>query len=332
MVNEGGVTEHERDHRPERTRELVLESLKASKAPLSGEALGRTIGISRVAVWKAIQSLIRAGYSVESARDGYRLLETPADSLLPWEFSDYAGTVRHWDETDSTMNRAREAALSGAKDGTVILAERQSAGRGTSSRAWESPRGGLFFTLITKPSLHVTEAHREVLRMQCALADSLATRAAVETGVFWPNDVAVRARTADRWGKAAGVLSEYLVTGASVEYLSLGVGVNTGDAPSTPGAASVAVPRSALLRDALAAPRDPTDELVRRWNALCPLVGTRVSYRAGPHPPAVRGTSDATGVFLGADDRGYARISTEDGGERAFPPGSITLIDKGRNS
>ena len=313
-----------------RTRSRVLEALKAAANPLSGEELGEAIGVSRVAVWKAIQALTRFGYRIDSAHGGYRLVESPKDALYPWEFSEYPGTIRRWDETDSTMNRAREAALEGARSGTVVLAERQSAGRGTKARTWESPAGGLFFTVITRPTTHVTEIHREVLRMQCALAESLASRAASRAGVLWPNDVAVRSGAESPWEKAAGVLAEYLVTGSSVEYLALGVGVNTGTRPSIPGAASVSASRADILRDALAPSRESPGELVKRWNALCPLVGKPVDYSLAPGAETASAEGARTGVFLGTDYRGFARIADTDGEERSFPPGMISLLNKGR--
>lgn len=332
MVNEAIRADGLQATRTERTRTLILDSLKAAASPLSGEALGEAIGVSRVAIWKAIKSLIESGYRIESAHGGYRLVESPKDALYPWEFSDYPGTIRHWDETDSTMNRAREAALSGAKSGTVVLAERQSAGRGTSSKTWESPEGGLFFTLISRPTLHVTEVHQEVLRMQCAVAESLASRASVNAGVLWPNDVAVRATDGGAWNKAAGILAEYLVTGTSIEYLGLGVGVNTGKRPSVRESASVAVSRSDLLRDVLASPREGIDVLIQRWNALCPLVGKPIEYSFAPRGEAHSRKSAQKGVFLGTDERGSARIATDEGGERLFPPGIISLYNKGRNT
>jgi BirA family biotin operon repressor/biotin-[acetyl-CoA-carboxylase] ligase len=304
------------------TRSRVLAILRNQDAAVSGETMAEALGVSRVAVWKAVKSLNEAGYLVSSSPDGYHLAEDMADSLAPWEFGNKEFLVRHYDEIGSTMDKAREEALSGCEDGLVVLAERQTDGRGTGEKKWVSPSGGLFFTMVLRPRLESAWAHRLVLRAQLAMIDAIGKVSGLETFPGWPNDILLSG------SKAGGILAETLSSGNRMTFFDLGIGINTGSAPA-PNGISIPAGRKELLDAFLSAfraaesefePFGLDDKLVRSWNARCPVVGKTVEF--------VARANAESGRFLGIDAAGWAIIERNDETIHC-PPGSITLRNKG---
>jgi BirA family transcriptional regulator, biotin operon repressor / biotin---[acetyl-CoA-carboxylase] ligase len=307
------------------TRSKLLDLLRNTGKPLSGEVIARMLGISRVAVWKQIQALNTLGYIVESSPSGYRLVTDNPDSLDPCEFGTDATRFRHLAETDSTMNQALEAALAGAESGYVVAADRQIAGRGTGSKQWDSPDGGLFFTIVTRPRMHPFHAHRQVLAAQCAMVSAIETVSGTKASVAWPNDIL-------NTGKAGGILAETFSSGNEVKFLNLGIGVNLGSDPAGSlhsGTSTIHSSRTALLSAFLAAfpaiaheGETGGDSLVHRWNSLCPQLGRTVAFRTDQNDSPV-----FHGTFRGTDRAGNALVDNS-----SFLPGSIHIIDKGMNT
>lgn len=312
------------------TRSRILDILKNSAIPVSGEAAANALGISRVAVWKAVRSLVEAGYPIQSSPSGYLLADDDGDRLLPCEFGDEEARFRHWENTDSTMNRAREAALAGAADGLVITAGRQSAGRGTGEKAWESPEGSLLFTLISRPRLDAADIHRQVLAAQCAAVRAIRSVTGRDAIPAWPNDLLVKTDQDHSWGKAGGLLAEAFVSGNAVSFINVGIGINTGSSPAVSGSASISAGRRALLAEFLAETARMTPDspdLVPLWNSLAPAAGRPVTFiRRGSAGPE-------TGIFRGVDRSGWAVIAphgdAEDSFGYHFPPGTISIQNKG---
>lgn len=308
------------------TRARIIEILRNSSNPVSGEMIAGMLGISRVAVWKSIKSLNGNGYSIGSSSLGYRLLEDLNSGLFPWEFGKDESRFRHLEKTDSTMNRAREEALAGGADGLVITAEAQLKGRGTGAKKWESATGGLFFTLLTRPAINAAYSCRQVVRAQCAMARSIKELAGIEATILWPNDIFTEQ------GKIGGILCETLSSGNTVLYSNLGIGINTGNKPETKGTASVEVNRKDLLRYFLREFEKmdcESAELVSLWNSLSPLTGKTVNYCKNAGGPVTKG------IFRGIDTAGWAMIDSLETGNNTstnhYPPGSATLFNKGKN-
>lgn len=343
------------------SRGLILGILRNERTPVSGETIAARIGVSRVAVWKSIQKLNEDGYRIASSPAGYLLEQDLPDSLYPWEFGMTGGSFRYREVTDSTMNRAREAALSGAKAGSVETAGSQTAGRGTGSRPWRSAPGNLLFTLVTRPDLDAYRLHRQVIAAQCAAARAIRSVTGKPAWTAWPNDIL--APTGDgHAGKAGGILAETLVTGNSLAFVNLGIGINTGSLPPVEGTAAIRSGRRELLAAFLAemGRLDAGEsDLVGLWESLCPAVGRIVQWRpnvtaqrpaqTGAAPASPGGDTEAgdrcdrpvlSGIFTGLDGAGWAVIVPEDSdfAHAAVPdipsrfhfyPGSISLIHKG---
>jgi len=123
-------------------------------------------------------------------------------------------------EVSSTNEWVKELARFGAEEGTVAIAETQTAGHGRLNRAWFSPVGGLWFSVVLRPKLHVAEAAKVVFAAGLAVADVLREKYDLPVETKWPNDVLVKGR------KICGILAEMSSKGKTVNFVAVGVGVN----------------------------------------------------------------------------------------------------------
>ncbi|WP_229684808.1 biotin--[acetyl-CoA-carboxylase] ligase [Deinococcus roseus] len=185
----------------------------------SGEAMAERFGVTRVAVWKQIQRLQNEGYPVVSEKPkGYRLLPgTPTPAALQAHLKGSFGQQYHYFGTvASTQDVARQLADAGAPHGTVVLAEKQTQGRGRRGKVWSTPLGsGLYFTVVLKPQLALSELSL------LPLMAGVAVREACGVGLLkWPNDLITEK------GKMAGLLLEADVRGEEVHHVLLGIGIN----------------------------------------------------------------------------------------------------------
>jgi len=123
-------------------------------------------------------------------------------------------------EVGSTNEWAKELAMYGAQEGTVVIAETQTRGRGRLGREWFSPNGGLWFSLILRPKLHPVEAAKLTFVAGLAVAKVLHEMFGLMVETKWPNDVLVNGK------KICGILTEMNTTGEKVNFVVVGVGVN----------------------------------------------------------------------------------------------------------
>jgi len=232
------------------TRRAVLDALTAG--PVTGPDLADRLGVSRAAVWKQIEALRAAGFGVAGGSDGYRVTAVPEYGAAAVEYGlDAPFAVEYHAELDSTNRRAKDLAAEGCAD-LVVLAARQTGGRGRLDREWTSPPGGIWMSLLLRPSL--PPARVPLLTLATAVAVTRAAReAGVDARIKWPNDVVVPAAESGvglagddgadgpEYRKLAGVLTEMRGEADRVAWVVLGIGVNANldpaDLPS--GATSV---------------------------------------------------------------------------------------------
>jgi BirA family transcriptional regulator, biotin operon repressor / biotin---[acetyl-CoA-carboxylase] ligase len=200
-------------------RAAILGFLRNSEREISGEVLGKELGISRVSIWKHIVSLRQAGYIIEASPQGYRLLSSP-DLLLDCEFPELEKKLYHFHTIGSTMDAARDLIENGAGEGTIVVAESQSNGRGRLGREWFSPQGGIYFTLILKPQIAPAYAPRLNLMASVAVAKTLRRLLGLDVRLKWPNDVLIEGR------KVCGILAEMKAEVDALKYVTIGVGIN----------------------------------------------------------------------------------------------------------
>ena len=197
----------------------ILKALRECSDYLSGEILSEQLGISRVSIWKHIRSLKKDGYVIGASPRGYRLVSSP-DLLLPYEFPDLEQRIHYFPEIGSTMDAARELARKGAGEGTIVIAEAQAHGRGRLSREWLSPKGGIYFTLILRPSINPAYAPRINLMASVAVAATIRKLFGLKAELKWPNDVLIEGR------KVCGILAEMDAEMDVVNFVNVGIGIN----------------------------------------------------------------------------------------------------------
>ncbi len=194
------------------------------KHRLSGEALASIFGVSRVAIWKMVQSLTAQGFDISTNADGYMC----ADDY--YDLSSVNGySLRYHFETTTTM----DAAIDFDKEAScLVLAETQSRGRGRRDRIWLSSRGGLYFTIVSADKIPSALLYRAIFAMTLAIASSI-HEYHIAAKVKWPNDVLVEDR------KIAGVLARFDGDSDTLETLSIGAGVNLNNSALPPAAVSL---------------------------------------------------------------------------------------------
>ncbi|MCR5459087.1 MAG: biotin--[acetyl-CoA-carboxylase] ligase [Acetatifactor sp.] len=231
----------------------IITLLRQRGTYVSGQELCERYGVSRTAVWKAMEQLKKDGYQIEAVKNrGYLLREDARGVFGRTEIesrrkSKWVGqTLVFYDQTDSTNMQAKRLAEEGAPDGTVVVADCQSAGRGRRGRAWTSPPGtNLYFTLLLRPRITPDKASMLTLVMalavakgihktlqpcvQCQAKDTAGKPAsekhgadATAVGIKWPNDIVIDGR------KVCGILTELSLSVEQdcIDYLVIGTGIN----------------------------------------------------------------------------------------------------------
>ena len=206
----------------------LLAMLRGVSDLVSGEQLSRALGISRTAVWKQIASLRTSGFVIEAVPSrGYRLLAEPeqfaAAALKPLlQCCQIMGRqITCFSEAGSTNSEAFRLAESGAPEGTVVLADRQTAGKGRMGRRWESPPAvNLYCSIVLRPGLPPYEAPQLTFLSAVAVARTIKVITGLQPAIKWPNDLLINGC------KVAGLLNEMQAETDRVGFVILGIGVN----------------------------------------------------------------------------------------------------------
>ena len=319
------------------SRETVYQALAEQEGRfLSGQELSRRLGISRAAVWKAVETLRREGCDVEARTGlGYRLC--PGDRLDRLSVERYLSALReNWQvlsEVDSTNTACKRLAAEGAADGAVVIADMQTAGRGRRGRSFASPRGkGLYLSALWRP-----EAAAEALLPVTALAAVAACRAVdrlcdAGLAIKWPNDLVLGSR------KLGGILTEMSLEGESghVEYVIVGIGINCRQQPEdfAPELSDIAVSldmavAQSVRRAALAAAlMEELDRLRREilfrpelwleeYRRRCLTVGRRVKL--------VRNGQSTEAEAVAVDGAYGLTVRYDDGTEETLRSGEVSV-------
>ena len=204
----------------------ILEILEKKGSYVSGEEISKEIGISRAAIWKHIKKLRELGYEIESkTNEGYKLIKSP-EKQIEFELERLLDTkiigkkILFFEEVDSTNNKAKQIALE-EKEGTVVISEMQTSGRGRRGREWYSPKGGIYVTFILKPNVSPEKASQLTLVSSLALVETLnAINNNLNAKIKWPNDVLVSGK------KISGILTELSSDMEKINYIVVGVGIN----------------------------------------------------------------------------------------------------------
>lgn len=322
-------------------REELLARLLAAADFVSGAELSGALGVSRCAVWKHIEALRDEGYEIAgSPRRGYRLLKVP-DALYPPLFSPlvrgkFGQPYHFYPVVSSTNDVAKELARQGAPEGTLVVAEEQTGGRGRLGRAWHSPPGGLWFSLILRPPVSPAATQSLPVLLSLAVTDGVAAFLLPSVEVKWPNDIVYQGK------KVGGILVELGAEAEAVHFVVAGIGLNVNitsfpaplekTATSLQKIAGKALSRPQLLSAILAA----AERYYSRWcregfapfredyeHRLC-LLGREVEICCGG--------SITRGTVAGVDAEGRLVLVSPDGTKQRFVGGEVTFKQKPRQT
>ena len=208
-------------------KEEILRLLRSTDGYISGQELCNRFGVSRTAVWKAINQLKEAGYEIEAQQNkGYRLMAAPdlmteaeIKSLMHTEW--VAKEVLYFDTIDSTNTKAQELAEKGYPSGTLVVADKQESGKGRRGRSWVSPSGtGIFMTLMIKPDINPNNASMLTLVAALAVAKAITSVTGEEAMIKWPNDIVINSK------KVCGILTEMNAQFDYINHIVVGIGIN----------------------------------------------------------------------------------------------------------
>lgn len=302
----------------------IIEILKENKESfVSGEDLSVDLKVSRTAVWKHIQNLKELGYEIVAQPHlGYQLLSVP-DKLLPDEIDYKLKTkflgrkVFSYVSTESTNDIAYTLAEQSAPEGTMIISEKQTSGRGRLGRNWASPaKSGLYFSLVLRPNISPNEAGRVTLMASIAIAKTLREKYHLDALIKWPNDVYVGKE------KICGILTEMNAEIDRINFIILGIGINVNTDPSKlpknstsiKSKAKKAINRVELLKelllelekDYIKVKNLKFKEIIEAWRNLSMTLGNRVKIKL--RKQNIEGQAmdiDDSGALIVRDDFGF---------------------------
>jgi BirA family transcriptional regulator, biotin operon repressor / biotin---[acetyl-CoA-carboxylase] ligase len=320
-------------------KDNILKLFKNNNSTfISGEKISRDLGVSRTAIWKCINQLKELGYQFESSsKKGYRLVSSP-DILTPEEIIPRLNTnflgrnLIHFDTIDSTNIKAKELAALGEKDGTVIISEEQTSGRGRLGRQWVSPKNkGIWMSIILKPEINPIFASRVTL-----IAAAAVYRAAMQSGIKslikWPNDIVINNK------KVCGILTEMSAELNKIHYLVIGIGINVNteeiDFPEElkASATSLKIEKGiAIDRKALAADILNNFELLYNEFLVDHSINTSVqicrenSVLIGKEVKIINGGTELKAKALDINDDGELIVEREDGKVEVVFSGEVSI-------
>ncbi|HSW64889.1 MAG TPA: biotin--[acetyl-CoA-carboxylase] ligase [Dissulfurispiraceae bacterium] len=206
----------------------VLTLLKGRTTFVSGTEIATACGITRAAVWKRISRLRKEGYSIEAfPAKGYRLSGAPEFSVkealrsLGQLKTFSADKISFYPALASTNSTAVELAGAGCPDGTVVVADVQSSGRGRMARTWNSPPGvNIYMSIILRPTIAMRDAGVLTLLTGVACANALHHCSRCEISLKWPNDLLIGTC------KVGGILTELRADPDRIQFAVIGIGIN----------------------------------------------------------------------------------------------------------
>lgn len=319
-------------------RNSLLQAFAASGSNyISGAALAEQLGVSRNAVWKAVKALESEGYIIESVTaKGYRLSKDSnhlSEQLIASRLgsSGLGGNIIVLDETDSTNNYAKELASKNAPHGTVVVADRQTAGKGRLGRTFVSHKGkGLYMSVILRPDFDISAAPLITSAAAVAAAEAVEQLCGSDVRIKWVNDLYMNGR------KICGILTEASMDMEmrSLESAVIGIGINvrkTGDSFDEELSR-----RATSIEDETGASVDRNELCAAIVSCLDKRLGTiedrsylgeyrRRELLTGNIITANIGNETFTGKAVGIDDNANLVVETENGAVRALSSGEANL-------
>lgn len=318
-------------------KERVLERLLNSSDFISGQELAKSLNVSRNAVWKAVKSLESDGYSVEAVNNkGYKInsdcnILSEAVILKNLETVSYGRNLIVLSEVDSTNNYAKNLAVNGASDGTVVISDYQTAGKGRMGRSFFSPqKTGIYMSIVIRPDIDMLSAQLITSCVAAATATAIENLCSADVKIKWVNDLYINER------KICGILTEASMSfeEKKLDYAVVGIGINVGTTESFPPE----------LKSIVTSIEDETGQKVNR-NLLCAEILNcfekymsnlesrefmteyrRRSFIVGKKTAVSRNGKECVGIAVGIDDNANLIVRFENGEEYAVNSGEARII------
>lgn len=317
---------------------LVIIALKRSIHYLTRDDLARLCNAEPKEIGEAIASLVERGYRIEEIPgEGFRLLEIPEivddvslKAVLNTEF--IGNQILTFGSVTSTNDVAFALGRAGATNGTVVVSDQQTRGRGRLGRSWYSPAGcGLWFSVLLRPELSLPDSSTISLVSALSVAQVLREQFGIRAEIKWPNDVVVNGK------KICGILTEAECVGDRVEFVVLGIGLNVlnreDDFPNEVGLATsvfiesgIAPSRAYLLakllerleREYIKLCREGFASIRARIVELASLLGKMVKVKSG--------NAVIEGMAFDIDQTGGLIIRTENGSNIRIVVGEVVKV------
>ncbi|MFH0733012.1 MAG: biotin--[acetyl-CoA-carboxylase] ligase [Candidatus Omnitrophota bacterium] len=302
---------------------------------VSGEEISHKLGISRAGIWKYIEKLREKGYDFTATPHlGYKLSHAP-DRLFSNELSFGLNTkiigknIIYYDVIDSTNTKCYELAEKNYPQGTVVVAEGQTKGKGRLSRSWISPRyKGIYFSVILKPDILPMQVSKITLLAAVSVASAVRALTQLPALIKWPNDILINNK------KLCGILTEMNAEADKVNFVILGIGinVNAGINALPKGATSLSqegakdITRCQLAQkifqelesNYLSSKKEGFAPVIRKWRNYSSMLGSRVKV--------ISYSDKIEGQAIGVDEDGALIIRLDNGFQKRILAGDVEVL------
>ncbi len=319
-------------------KEKILRYLELGTGKVfSGGFLAQELGISRTAVWKNMQSLIHEGYPVISvANKGYYLDEKKdilskniITSMLNTKF--IGKQLEIYKSVESTNDLLKDLAREGAAEGTVVIGDEQTKGKGRRGRSFHSPMGkGVYMSILLRPEMDPESALK--ITVIAAVAESLAIEELfdIKAEIKWVNDIFIKGR------KVSGILTEASMEMESgkLEYVVLGIGVNVAgtkenlpeDVAETAGFITEFVDKDKSRNEVAALILNKFEELYMYWDFKDVIeIYRKRSFLTGKEITVIKNGEERRAKALDIDDKGNLNVEYDSGTRETLASGEVSV-------
>ncbi len=320
-------------------RQKIFEILLEESDYISGEEISERLGVSRTAVWKHIKALKEDGYQIEAVpRKGYTL-KNRVDKLLKTEITAELQTIK-WSKdniytygsVDSTNIIAKKFAAEGKPEGTFVIAEEQTKGKGRMGRDWSSPYGkGIWFSFILRPEILPVRASEITFVISVGIREGIKRYTGKDVKIKWPNDILLDQK------KIVGILTEISAEIERINYIVAGIGINANQdledfpeelqqkATSLKICTSKEIDRNKLLRFIIEELEKMYITYVEKGFAEILSIWEKHNITLGKRVKAVTFDSEINGLAEKIDEQGYLVIKDDQGKEHKVVAGDVSL-------
>lgn len=314
----------------------ILEILINANDYVSGQEISEQLGVSRQAIWKAINSLKSKGYEFDSVTNkGYKLKALPnflnTDSLSRSLHTSIIGkNLIVLDSVGSTNDYLKRLGNEGCENGTTVVAREQTTGKGRLGRVWKTKKDdGIALSFLLRPQISPNEVSSITPLVGLAVCKAIREYTGLDCKIKWPNDIIVGNK------KLVGILTEMSAEFDVVEYIIAGIGINV---DHTEFPEEIAYKATSILLETskhinkneflafvidtiekvlIASNLELTSEMIEEYASLCATIGRNVSFK--------RGIADKSGTAVGIAENGELKVMLEDGSVCNVNSGEVTV-------